>query len=48
LKNETEANLFGLEKKLKEKDREAHQVEATYREKIIILEKKTGRTVFEE
>jgi hypothetical protein len=33
-------NLFGLEKKLKEKDIEVDHVEVTFHENIIILEKK--------
>jgi len=36
---ETEANLFGLEKKLKVEDTEMDQMEATYCANIIVLEK---------
>jgi hypothetical protein len=48
LQNETEANLFGLEKKSKEKASERDHMEGTYRDKIIALEKELEEAVFEE
>jgi predicted nucleic acid-binding Zn-ribbon protein len=47
LKNEAEAKMRGLEKKLKEKDSKRYQMKATYRDKITGLKKKRKEEVSE-